>query len=460
MQKAQKARLTEGPIGKQLVTMSIPMFIGMMGMIAFNLIDTYFIGQLGRDQLAAISFTFPVVMVIGSLAMGLGIGASSLVSKAIGQGNFDRVRRLTTDGLFLALVVVAFAVGVGLLTIDPLFTALGANERILGFIREYMIIWYPGVLFVVVPMVGNSIIRATGDTKTPGLIMLVVVFFNGILDPLLIFGIGPFPQLGMAGAALATVISRAITLIVAVWVLAYREKMITLEFPGFTTVMQSWKQILSIGLPSGATNAIIPVSIGVVTRLVASYGPSAVAGFGVASRIDIFVLSVTISVSAVLAPFTGQNWGAGQKDRVVLAAKYCIRFSMVWGITMFVILQIISKPVAAIFNPNPEVIQATATYLSIVPLSYAFQGILNLVNSTLNALQKPLYAAGLTILQMVVLLIPLAFAGSWVFGILGIFWAIVVANTTAGIIAYLVLRWTLERIEWKIPVVAVERQYA
>ncbi len=458
MKPSKKAQLTEGPIGITLFKLGVPMLIGILSMIAFNLVDTYFVGKLGTNELAAMSFTFPVVMVISSLAMGLGIGTSALVSRAIGEGNHERVRRLTTDGLVLALLVVICGVIVGLLTIDPLFRAMGATEEVLILIRQYMAIWYLGVIFVVIPMVGNSIIRATGDTKTPGMIMLVVVIVNTIMDPLLIFGIGPFPRLELAGAAIATVIARAITLVVAVWVLTYREKMVTFVKPTLSEGLNSWKRILAIGIPSAATNMIIPVSIGVVTRMVAMFGPSAVAGFGVASRIDIFALAIIISLAAVLSPFVGQNWGAGNKERVNIAIQHSTRFTIGWGLTVFVVLLIAGRPIAGLFSDNPQVIETMVLYLAIVPLSYAFQGMLNLVNSTLNVLQKPLYAAGLTILQMVVLLIPLAYIGATYVGLSGIFGAILVANTIAGTSSYFVLKHTIKGVQWEPTTVAVPQE--
>jgi Na+-driven multidrug efflux pump len=194
---------------------------------------------------------------------------------------------------------------------------------------------------------------------------------------------------------------------------------------------------------------IIPVSIAVVTGMVAAYGPSAVAGFGVSSRIDIFALAVTISLGAVLSPFVGQNWGAGLKQRVDIAVTHSFRFTFGWGLLVFLVFIVAGRPVAALFSDNPEVIATIVLYLAMVPLSYAFQGMLNLANSVLNVLQKPLHAAALTAVQMFVLLIPLAYIGSSLFGLVGIFGAIITANTIAGIVGYFVLRRAIEAVTWE-----------
>ena len=198
------------------------------------------------------------------------------------------------------------------MTIDPLFTLLGATPDVLPLIREYITLWYVAMMVVVTPMVGNHCIRATGDMKTPALIMLFAVTLNAVLDPILIFGLGDFAGLGIAGASLATVISRAFTLVASLLVLHYREHMLTFVRPSLADVWESWRQILYIGIPAAGTQMLIPLSLGVITGMVAVYGPAAVAAFGVASRIETFGLAIVQALATTLTPFVGQNWGAGE----------------------------------------------------------------------------------------------------------------------------------------------------
>lgn len=175
------------------------MILGILSMVAFNLADAFFVGRLGKEQLAALSFTFPVVLFVNSLSHGIGMGTSAVISRAIGSKNYRKVRRLVFDSLLLGILVVGIGVVAGLFTIRSLFTLLGARGAILDYIAEYMKIWYIGMIFVVVPMVGNNIIRATGDSKTPGIIMTIGAGANFIMDPLLIFGLGPMPAMGVRG---------------------------------------------------------------------------------------------------------------------------------------------------------------------------------------------------------------------------------------------------------------------
>ena len=416
------------------------MILGLLGIHAFHLVDTFFVGQLGTRELAAMSFTFPVVFIVGGIALGLGLGTSAVVSRAIGEGSWDRVRRLTTDSLALAMLVVAVFAVAGLLTIDPVFRMLGATDDLLPLIRQYMTVWYLGTVFVVMPMVGNNAIRATGDTRTPSMIMLVAALVNTGLDPLFIFGIGPFPRLELAGAALATVIGRSITFTVALTILWRREHMIATTFPGVAQVLESWKKVLYIGIPSALTNILIPVGIGAITRIVSGYGTAAVAGFGVATRIEMFALTPVMALRSVLAPFVGQNWGAGLHKRLSRGMTVSAWLAAGWGALVLAALALGGKAVASVFNDAPEVVATAGLYLTIVPFGYGLRGILWLSTGTLSVLHRPIDAGLIMIAQIFVLYIPLALLGSNLWGLTGVFGAGLAANVVAGVAALLWVR--------------------
>jgi len=405
------------------MSMALPMFFGIVGMIAFNIIDTYFIGRLGTLELAAISFTFPVVYVIGSVALGLSFAATALISRAIGERNPEKVKRLTTDSLVLSLIIVGTLISIGFITMDRLFGMMGASREELSLIRDYMTFIYPGVLFVVIPMVGNGAIRATGDMKTPAMIMGVAVLVNLILDPILIFGLGPFPRLELTGAAIATVISRAITLIFSVSILHFREHMIAFNFPGIREVWQSWKKILYIGVATAGTQAVYPLGVGFILRIISTYGQEAVAAFGLATRIEAFALVIMMALSTAINPFIGQNIGAGKFERVTDGVRFVNRFALKWGIIAAVALALTAKPLSSVLNSDAEVILIVSLFLWIIPISYGLFGIMMVSNSSLNVLHRPLHATAIAFIQMFVMFIPLAFLGSELFGIIGIFGA-------------------------------------
>lgn len=442
--KKNVATLTEGPIRPILVKLTIPMFVGIIGMVMFNLVDTIYVGQLGTEALAALSFTFPVVMIVTSIGLGIGVGSSSLISFAIGEGDHAKVQRITSDSLVLSLLLVFIFITIGYFTIDPLFTLLGASPEILEMIREYMTIWYFGVPFVIVPMVGNNALRAKGDMKTPAAIMITIVVINIILDPLLIFGIGPFPELGLRGAAIATVFARALSLFMGLYILHYRDNMITFKSPGTAQVIQSWKNLLAIALPAAGARIIVPIAIGVVTHVIAQYGPEPVAAFGAASRAEFFMLAIVMALGSVLNPFVGQNIGANNVSRVKSAMKQSLTFAVLWGIGSYFFLFSLASPIARLFSTEESVIQYIILYLSIVPIGYAFRSVSDLVVNVLNVLRKPLLSAGLVFAQMIIFIIPLVYLGSSLYEVKGIFFGLVLANILAGIIGFFTIRQQLK----------------
>ena len=430
-----KAVLTEGPIGKTIIKLTFGMMVGMFGMVMFNLVDTFFIGQLGTTYLAAMSFTLPVVMIYSSIGLGLGIGASAVISRAIGNGDHVKVQRLTTGALILGFCIAAIMIILGLATVDPVFRAMGAKGEILEYIKQYMFVWYLGVPFVVIPMMGNNAIRAAGNTAIPSLIMIVGMVVNGILDPILIFGIGPFDRMELKGAAIATVIARLTTFTIALLILKYKFKMISFAVIKVRYLFDTWKKVLFIGIPAMITQFIIPISMGVITRMVSIYGKEAVAALGVGTRIEMFALAPIIALGSVILAFIGQNIGANKFARVDQGIKFSQKFSLITGAIIFVSLALSGKYIAMIFDPNPTVITIIVLYLMFVSAGYGFQGIMFITANTFNAMHKPYKAMGVNVIRMLILYIPLAWIGSYLWGLPGIFIGAGISSVVGGIIA-------------------------
>ncbi|MBO6940440.1 MAG: MATE family efflux transporter [Deltaproteobacteria bacterium] len=436
----RRKKLLTAPVGRTLIDLAVPMMIGIAAVLFFNLVDTFWVGQLGGLELAAMGFTFPVVMVVMNLTIGLSIGSTAVIAASLGEGQEGDTRRLATDALILALVLVTAVSAVGVLTIEPLFRALGAEEDTLPLIREYMEPWYLGVGLLVIPMVGNGAIRATGDTKTPSVVMVIIGLFNAGLDPLLIFGWGPFPALGLRGAAYATVGSYIGAFVVAGWVLARREKLIAFEIPRPSQVVASWRRILRIGLPAAGTNLLTPLAAGAITRVVSSHGPEAVAAYGAGTRVEGLAMMGVYAMTAALTPFVGQNHGAGQIDRIRETLRFNVKVATVWGLGAAALLALLASPLARLLNDDPAIVEYTELFLWIVPASYIPYGIALLVAAMYNAMEMPLKATMLAALRLIALAVPLAWLGSHLFGLPGLFGGIVAANVLMGVTAALVIR--------------------
>lgn len=438
------AKLTQGSVGKHLVAMTVPVLFGITTMMGQAFADAWFVGQVGDRELAALGFTFPVLMVVTSVAIGLGAGTSSVVARAIGTHNHRRARRLATDSLILAFGMTALIAIVGITTMGPLFRLLGAPDDMLPLIFGYMTVLYSGVPFVVVGMVGMSCMRATGDTRLPSLLMVIASIANVILDPILIFGVGPVPALGLQGAAWAAFIARGSIFFGTLYLMRYRLDMISFNKPRGPELKQSWQDILHVGIPAAGTNAIIPIAVGVITGMLARYGPEAVAGFGVATRIEALTLVVFYALSAIIGPFVGQNVSAGRADRIYLALKLCTVFCLGAGVVMALVLAMVNNWLAALFSDNEAVVEVAATFMLIAPISYGAYGMVMIMNASFNGMGKPIPAVWISVSRMVFIYIPLAIVAQRFLGIWGIFGAYAVANIVTGAIAYLWARASVQ----------------
>ncbi|MBN2795697.1 MAG: MATE family efflux transporter [Clostridia bacterium] len=433
---SKRADLTQGSVIKILTDLTIPMIFGILGIVAFNLADTYFVGKLGTSEMAALTFTFPVVLVLNSITLGLGVGASAVISKAVGEKNHALIKRLSTDSLSLGILFAIIAMIFGYLTITPLFTALGANGEALQHIKSYMYVWYAGVPFIVIPMIGNSAIRALGDTKTPSYVMMISAGLNIIFDPIMIFGIGFIPGFGVKGAAIATVCSRSLTFLVAFYILAFREHVIDLKLVSIKTILKSWGQILFIGLPTAFSKIILPIGLGIITKLIASYGQDVIAGYGIATRIEYFALTLINALTAVIPVYIGQNFGAKKYERIYQGIHVSEYFSIASGIFIYGMLFFSAPFLAKLFSEQKTVQEMVVLYLRIVPLGYTVQGIHMVINGSLNALHQPLKAAIMNIIQMFVIYVPLSVLLSPKLGIKSIFYILIISYGCTALLGH------------------------
>jgi putative MATE family efflux protein len=427
--------LTAGPVGRHLLRLTVPMFLGISSMILASMIDTVYIGWIGTQQLAAVSFSFPVVMGLSSVSMGLGVGATSLMSRALGSGNRARAYVLGTHTLLLVAIVVVTLAVLGRIFCDEFFRAMGADAVILPMVGRYMRVWFLGLPLFAVPMVSMSMLRALGNARIPGMLMTGGAALQVVIAPALIFGIpGLTEGIGYTGSAWAFVTSRFLTLLATGYVLTHRGMIQPLG--EWRTILRSWGEVLRIGVPSIMTNLVGPVSMGVVFGLLAKHGHAVVAGFGVAVRVESLATMILMALSASISPMVGQNWGAGKHERIDAALSFGYRFSFAYGAFVFAVLAMFGRALVGLVNHDPAVIDATYHYLLIVPLSYSMMGVSMVSGSCFVALGKPLPSLTLTLTRMFVIYVPLAVLGDRWFGYQGIFGAAAVANVLVAGGAY------------------------
>ncbi|MFB0980202.1 MAG: MATE family efflux transporter [Alteromonadaceae bacterium] len=434
--KNNPINLLEDPVADTIKRMTIPMIYGMVLLMTFNLVDTFFVGLLGTQPLAAISFTFPITFTVISLTIGLGIGTSAVIAKALGKGNDESAKNSGTAAIYLAAIVVGLLSFAGYLFTDEIFLLLGASEALLPLIHAYMDIWFIGSICLIGPMIGNAILRASGDTKTPSIIMGSAGLINAILDPIFIFGLGPIPAMGIQGAAIATLMSWVFGLLLVLYIVGVRRQLIHTQLLSLKTFIASSKGILHIGLPAAGANMLTPIAAAILTAIVASYGDSAVAAFGVGSRIESIACLVILAMSMTLPPFISQNFGAGNMHRVEKSFKVSIKFVLIWQLLIYLLLVLIAPFIADVFSKEKAVADIIVLFMWVMPLGYGLQGVIILTNSSFNALHKPMVALMLSVIRLFVCYVPLAYLGSVYYGLEGFFIGGVVGNFIMAMISY------------------------
>lgn len=428
--------LLTGSIPKHLIRLALPSIGGMFSFVIFNLTDTYFVSQLGTNALAAMGFTFPVVLIVGAVSTGISMGAASLLSRAKGAGDHHKMERIATDGILLSLVFVVLVSIVGLFTMDQVFSLLGAEPDVIPLIKQYMSIWYGFVFVFVMPPVTDSCMRASGDMLRPFIVMLICAVFNIVLDPLLIHGYWIFPEMGIRGAALATMIARFLGMIATLSFAHFHHRLISFKYNSIREMFDSWKGILQIGIPSTTVMLMPQLLRSVLTNLVSSAGGTeAVAAIAVGTRTESFVTMIPYGIGLALVPLVGQNWGAGNFERVFETRNLVIKFSIIYGFFMFLVSIFTAKPVASIFTDDPAVIDLSAIYLWIMIFGMTGLMITNWMSRMFTTLGRPRWTVILNVGGILLVVIPLAFAGRFIGGYIGILAGICIGQLVVGAIS-------------------------
>lgn len=438
----RRQQIISAPIGKQLMTLTIPMLYALIAIMGLGVVDSYFISFLGTAELAAIALIIPITAIVTSVGLGLGMAISSLNSKLIGANSMGSAARLITDGYLLTAAVSVIVTTALALYLEPIFLLLGAAESTLPHILEYMQIWLFAAPLTMFVMVSASTFRSIGDTRRSAQISIMMTVCNLVLDPILIFGLGPIPAMGMQGAALATGLSTLLALMFALYHLAISEKLLVPRLPTGAEMRQNFSQLLHIAVPAVLANCIVPLASAVLIRLVGKFGTAAVAGYGVGMRVEAVSLMVVYALSSTLPMFIGQNLGAGKNGRVLEVTKLAFRFVLLLQLGIYLTLIVLAPWIAQLFSEQAEVQSAIRSFLWILPVSYGAGGVVILVNVAMNVLGKPRTALYINLLRYSLLYFPLAWLGGQLFDFEGLLMGVALGTVIAYILAVRILNST------------------
>lgn len=421
--------MTVGPVAPMLARLTTPMVIGVLATMGYGVAETWLVAQLGSDPLSASSFTFPITMAMISLAIGLSAGTSSVVARALGAGEAAGV--LVIDGMILTAALGVAAALLLEIAAGPIFRAMGAPERLLPVILGYLHIWFAAVVLFMVAIVGLSAGRAAGDARFQGLAMLVTAGLNACLAAAAMFGVLGLPGIGLRGAAVGNGLAWAALLVVTLWRLRHLG-LLQDGLPGPARFVASARRVLRVGLPAAGTNTIIPVSAAILTGILSTYGTAAVAGAGVAGRVESLSMVAFFALSAIMNPFAGQNAGAGRLDRVRDAIRSSLIFCLGFGIVVAGVLYVAAPSIARLFTQDAVVGGVVVAYLRLVPVSYGLGGMIAVVNSAFNGLNRPGAAVVVSVARTMVVNVPVAWIGGRLLGVNGVFLGVAVSNLLVG----------------------------
>lgn len=413
-----------------------PFALGLVAIFSFEAADLFFIAQLGDVPLAAVSFAMPVIWLIYGIGIGFEAGAASCVSRAVGRQDEKLARRLTTDTAVLGVLTALLLCVAGLATIGPVFSLLGATPEVMPLVTEYMSIWYWVAPLDMALWISLASIRARGNTLLESKVITLAALLNLALDPVLIFGLFGFPRLEVQGAALATLLSTGTMLCFTLAYLHFKLKVYANPVAPLKVVLNSWRHMLHIGVPAMITNAIIPVSSGIVVAMIAAYGVDSVAGFGIAMRIEPICLIPFYALSAVSSPFFGQNFGSDQFERLLVARRVITRFCLGFGLALALVLALVAKPLTGLFSDSDSIRTVATNYLWIAMISYGAYGLVMSANAAFNGMGKPAPGVFISTCRVIVVFLPLAFLGRHLFGLPGLFVATALSNLLMGAVGY------------------------
>ncbi|RDI69733.1 MATE family efflux transporter [Halopelagius longus] len=448
--------LTEGGIGWPLFYLSLPIVITNLLQTAYNLADTFWLGQYSTNALAAISFGFPMVFLLISLGMGLSVAGSVLVAQHVGADEESEAEYAASQTVSITLVGSVFLGVAGFFAVGTFLDLLGASEAVLPLATDYMEVISLGLPFMFGFLVFISLMRGYGDTITPMLVMFGSVVLNIFIDPFLIFGFENNPLFGMLGlrgvesqllamtgftgsgiegAAIATVFSRALALVVGLAIMFRGARGVQIRLPQMRPDFSFARKLFAIGAPASVEGTGRALSINLLLVIVAMFPPTVVAAYGIGTRVFSVIFLPAIAVARGVETMTGQNIGAGKEHRAEQSANFAAK-------VMFVVLSLLgvgawfgARPVIAVFTTDPAVVDVGASFLRYVAPTFGFIGIMRSYTGSFRGAGETLTAAAISITMLGFIRLPVAWFGAQEFGSSGIWLAFAVSNAVGAVIA-------------------------
>jgi len=398
--------LTQGSVTRHLVHMSAFLAMSMVVQTLYLLADLYWVGHLGKEAIAAVGVAGNITMIVLALTQMLGVGTTTLIAQAAGRKDQARAE-LVFNQSFVMSIMIAFALGVAGFLLRPAYCDwLGADMATATLAKAYLLWFLPGLLLQFPLVALGSALRATGIIKPAVGFQMLSVLLNIVLAPLLIFGIGPWPRLGVTGAALATFIS---ILVADVLIVIYFEKKyhyLRFRFPLFRPRTKIWSGMLRIGVPAGAEFMLLFVYILLVYAIIRGFGPAAQAGFGIGARVMQALFLPVVALSFAVSPVVGQNFGGRRADRVWHSVYSAVGIASLMMLVLTLIALLAPGTLIRIFSRDPRVIAFGSEYLRIVSVNFVSAGVVFVTSSVFQGIGNTLPPLFSSLTRLILFALP------------------------------------------------------
>lgn len=435
---AETNKMESRPILPLIISMSVPPLISMFMQYSYNFVDCMFVSWISEEALTAVSLAFPITTLMIAMSIGLGVGTNVLIANHLGQKRFERANQIAANAIVLTAGVGALVTWVVLLIIEPFFAAFAESGEIYDYGMQYMRVCAFMEVANMVHICIQKIIQGTGNMMAPMGFQIAGVVLNYILDPVLIFGRGPFPAMGIRGAAVATVAGYTFSMILAFWVLLFTRQKVRLSPRSFRIDLSIFKDIFVFGFPSFVMNALGAAMIWFTNLFLAVYSMTAVAFFGAYFKLQQVVVMTLNGLVQGCIPVMSYNFGARNEPRLRQALRYGTVIACILTGLSIVILWLFPEQILKIFRASGNMMAFGVPAVRIMAGSYVFAAVTTMIASFMQSTKRVGYSLLMNALRQLVILVPVMWGMSRWMGMSGIWWAFPVTETAAVLISWVI----------------------
>lgn len=425
----QENKMGVMPVNKLLLNMSLPMMASMLVQALYNIVDSIFVAKVSENALTAVSLAFPIQTLMVALGAGTGVGINALLAKQLGEKNYKCVNKTAMNGIFLAILSYLVFVIFGIVAAKPFYASqVAADSEILTMGVDYLSIVCIGSFGLYTQLVGEKLLQATGKTVHSMLSQGLGAIINIILDPILIFGMFGMPEMGVAGAALATVIGQIAGGALAMYFNLTKNKEITFSFADLKPEKETIVKIYQVGVPSIIMQSIGSIMTYCMNLILIGFTSTATAVFGVYFKLQSFFFMPVLGLNNGLVPIIAYNYGAGKRSRMIKTAKLSYIYAFALMFLGFLAFEFIPTTLLGFFEASPEMIEIGVLALRIIGVHFLIAWYCIITGSIFQALGNGVYSMIVSVARQLIVLIPVAFILSKVGGLQAVWWSFPIAE--------------------------------